>query len=378
MSTSPARALSVDTLLDWGLEVRGEIESSLRVPGTALYAESASLSGARFGGINGRSFVWPASTQFRVLNSLVQHDPATYTTALRQFSDQLRTSYWNNGYRSGAGAGDRFYDDNAHVVVALMEAYELTGDPVYLSRAEETYDFVISGEDAAAGGGIYFKQFDFASKDAISTLQGARGAAMLFQATGQLPYAQDAVRLVNWANSHIQLSNGLFHQGFSIASNQAEGVEIVNSAGIGISANLELYKALGNDNYLSEAIRIAVAALPRYTDSSTGRINDEGFWAFELVDAFNDLYLIDQRPIWRTRMHTALAWLHNNKADPNDHYDLFWGRNGPIVGTLNSWNLNEQASVARAYLDSANTQLVGDYNRDGVVDARDYTVWRDS
>ena len=40
----------------------------------------------------------------------------------------------------------------------------------------------MQGEDSVAGGGIYFKQFDFTSKDAISTLQGARGAAMLYRA----------------------------------------------------------------------------------------------------------------------------------------------------------------------------------------------------
>jgi hypothetical protein len=42
--------------------------------------------------------------------------------------------------------------------------------------------------------------------------------------------------------------------------------------------------------------------------------------------------------------------LYNNKRDPNEHYGRFWGRNGPQVGALASWDLNDQAPVARAYL----------------------------
>jgi hypothetical protein len=378
--SAPVAAINLETLKSWGVQVSQEIDETLRVPGTALYAETASLNGTRSGGFNGRAFVWPASTQFRVLNSLVQHNPAAYTTALRQFSDQLHTAYWNNGYRSGAGGGDRFYDDNAHLVVALAEAYTLTSDPVYLSRAVDTYSFVLQGEDSAAGGGIYFKQFDFSTKDAISTLQGARAAAMLHQAAGQQSYLNDATRLLSWARSHIQQSDGLFNQGFVIATNMPSGIPIVNSAGIGISANLEIYESTGNAAYLAEAQRIASRTLTRYFDAATGRINDEGYWAFELVDALNNLYLHDRNPLWRTRVHTAMGWLHDNKEDPNGHYGLFWGRNGPQVGALASWNLNEQASVARAYLDTAIAVLPGDVNQDGALTAADVqafvTAWR--
>ena len=183
-------------LREWGLQVSEEIGETLLVPGTSLYAETAWLDGTQSGGYNGRAFVWPVSTQFRVLNSLVQIEPDTYGGTLRQFSDQVHAAYWDSGYRSGAGGGDRFYDDNAHLVVALVEAYELTGEQVYLDRAIDTYGFVLEGEDSAAGGGIYFKQYDYGSKNTISTLQGARGAAMLYGATGESQYLSDATRLL--------------------------------------------------------------------------------------------------------------------------------------------------------------------------------------
>ena len=217
-------------LRNWGLETYNEIDRALRVPATSLFAETASLNGAQSGGFNGRAYVWPVSTQFRVLNTLAQIQPSTYTPILQQFADQVQGAYWDNGYRSGAGGGDRFYDDNGHLVVALTEAYRLTHNSDYLTRAKDTQSFVLQGEDTVAGGGIYFKQFDFSTKDAVSTLQGARGAAMLYNATGQQSYLNDATRLLTWARTHIQLPDGMF-VGWDISTNSAYGFDLVNAAG---------------------------------------------------------------------------------------------------------------------------------------------------
>src|SRR4051812_38427284 len=99
--------VNLGQLRTWGLETYNEIDQTLRVSGTRLFAETASLSGAHSSGLNGRAFVWPEATQFRVFDALAKIAPVTYTPTLRQFSDQLLGAYWNNGYRSGAGGGDR-------------------------------------------------------------------------------------------------------------------------------------------------------------------------------------------------------------------------------------------------------------------------------
>lgn len=348
---SPARAQADPNLLQsWGLETYNEIESTLRVPGTRLFAETAWLDGSQSGGFNGRAYVWPVSTQFRVYNTLTQIDPAMYAGTLRLFVNYFHNAYWDDGYRSGAGGGTRFYDDNAHLVVAYVEAYRLTGTYVYLTHAIDTQAFVMQGEDSVAGGGIYFSETDFGAKDAISTLQGARGAAMLYNATGEQQYLDDAIRLLTWAESHIQNSAGFYHQRWSIAADSADGVELVNAAGVAISLNIELYDATGLRLYLREAQRIANASANRYIDATTGHINDEGYWAYELVDALANLYRHDGNRLWLNKIYNGLVWLHDNKRDPNGHYGVFWGREGVQVGALSSWRLNDQASVARAYL----------------------------
>ncbi|MCO6048126.1 glycoside hydrolase family 76 protein [Aeoliella sp. ICT_H6.2] len=374
------RGVELATLQAWGMEVAQEIESTLRLERSSLYAETANLGGGQYGGANGRAFVWPAATQFRVLDSLVQIDPTTYAPELRAFSNQLRNDYWRNGgYSAVAFASDHYYDDNGHLVVSMVEAYNLTGDEVYKTRAIETYDFVLSGEDDAGGGGIYFRRGDYGSKDTVSTLQGARAAAMLYNATGEQQYLDDAERLMEWTNSHVQQAGGRYWQRFRLDTMQADGVDIVNATGIGISANIELYDATGDLAYLHEAQRVAYSGVGRFFNSSTGALNDESYWAFEMVDALNDLYLRDGNRSWRSAVHGAMEWMHDNKRDPNGHYPLFWGREGVQTETLTEWNLNEQAAAARALLDTSVTELLpGDFNDDGVVDMADYVVWRNN
>ena len=154
---------------------------------------------------------------------------------------------------------------------------------------------------------------------------------------------------------------------WNISTNSAEGFDLVNSAGIGISTNLELYDATGSAAYLTEAQRMANRTLTRYFDSATGRINDEGYWAFELVDALDNLYLHDHNPLWLNKVKGAMVWLHDNKRDPYGHYGKFWGREGPQVGPLESWNLIEQAAAARAYLYTSTVPEPGGLGLVGLV-----------
>jgi hypothetical protein len=364
-----------------GMEVHQEIEGTLRktnAPFTSLYAERATLSSTQTGGVNNRAFVWPLSTQFRVFTALVEIDPTQYTNGMRQFSDQVHTRYWrtgetagNTGYRCCDGpSGDVYYDDNGHMVIALAEAYQLTGDPVYLTRAINTQAYVMSGEDDAAGGGIYFRQGLFTSKDIISTLQGARGAVMLYNITGQQSYLDDALRLTTWARTRAQLPNGLFNQRVLVANNAADGVDLVNSAGVGISLHLDLHTATGDAAYLTEALRIANSAQNRWFAPATGSIGAEGYWAYELVDAYVHLHDHTRNPIWLNRIAGALSWLHDVKRDPNGRYGFHWG-NSPQTGPLADWGLNEMASVARAYLYTSTAFMPGDVNQDGVISMED-------
>jgi hypothetical protein len=330
--------------------------SSLQIPGGSLFSETTNLTGQRSGGDSGFSYVWPAATQFRTYDALLAIDPVTYSPIVRQFSDQLFSNYWSpsGGYRSGVSSGaTRFYDDNAHLAVALAQAYQITRDPIYLSRAQQTYNFVLTGEDLVGGGGTYFSESDHSFKDSAGTLQGARAALLLYQITAQPQYLNDATRLYGWAQRTTQQPDGLFMEKLYLTGPKAGTVgdfTLVNFAGFGIEDNINFYDVTGNLSYLQEAQRIALRSTTRYFNGSTGAINDEGFWSFELVHALDDLAIRDHNPLWINDVDRALLWLHDNRRDPNGHYGTLWGRGALQSSPLNSWNLNDQASVAASFL----------------------------
>ena len=236
------------------------------------------------------------------------------------------------------------------MAVALAEAYQITHNSIYLSRAEQTEAFVLSGEDSAGGGGIYFQEGVTTSKNAISTLQGARAAAMLYEDTGQTAYLTDAEQLVTWADTHIQESNGLFYQTYDLATNSPQGIPLVNAAGIGISANLALYDATGDTSYLTEAQLIGNTALTQFFDPGTDAMKPEGYWSFELVDGLDLLYEHDHNPVWLDNVASTLDYLEADREDSNGHYGTLWERGGVQTTVLPSWNLIDQASVDEAYL----------------------------
>ena len=202
---------------------------------------------------------------------------------------------------------------------------------------------------------------------------------MLYRATAQLSYLADATRLYEWTRTHVQQSDGMFLERYYLTgpkAGTAGDFALVNAAGDAIAVQLEFYAATGNLANLQEAQRIATRSLTRYFNSTTGAINDEGFWAFELVDALSDLTRVDGNPLWRTRTIAALQWLHDNRRDPNGHYDTLWGRGGVQDMTLTSWDLNDNAAVGRSYLHAALTApLPGDFNADGAIDAADLARW---
>src|SRR5579884_1933933 len=80
---------------------------------------------------------------------------------------QVLEGYWDPtgprpAYRSAALAarrrGDRYYDDNAWIGLALIQLERMRPDSGWLGRAGELYDFAASGWDEADGGVFWVEQ----------------------------------------------------------------------------------------------------------------------------------------------------------------------------------------------------------------------------
>jgi Glycosyl hydrolase family 76 len=65
-------------------------------------------------------------------------------------------------------AAERFYDDNQWMALALIDAYKRSNNKTYLKTAKSIYKFLLNGFDTIGGGGMYWKENDFTTKNTCS------------------------------------------------------------------------------------------------------------------------------------------------------------------------------------------------------------------
>src|SRR5215207_7597453 len=95
-------------------------------------------------GTNQPDAVWGAGVMFSALVGATRHEPARYKSILNDFFAGLE-GYWDTrakipGYEPTPrqNGNDKYYDDNAWMVITFFEAYDLTHNPKFRSRAEDT------------------------------------------------------------------------------------------------------------------------------------------------------------------------------------------------------------------------------------------------
>jgi len=339
----------------WGAETLQQIENDLRKPGSALYAEYATIGG----GQSQTAYIWPQGIQFHALNNAAGVNRDTYLKQLKDFAEELNNSYWSYkngiwGYDSSVTGGTRFYDDNAWIVLDYMQLYKLTdSNSLYLQRAKDTMNFVMSGENAEPQSGIAWDEGSDSTM-VCSTAPAIVGNLLLYQATGIEDYLVDAVRLYNWiTNPAIGIQDaqtGLYHQGCDSALNVIWGYRGYQTA-VPLRACLLFYQVLGDASYLAEAQRLAVAMETKWVNMH-GAFGETGQWGgFDMVDAYVDLYNVDANNHWLDIVRRALYFLRTNCKDPNGRYPEYWDtfQTTPIQ----TYHLLYQAPAAAAYWKAA-------------------------
>ena len=162
-------------------EVTEHIRRTFYDPTTGVYFKSLTVQKP--------DYVWLQSVMFSNLVAAARVEPETYGPALDRYFTAL-DAYWDAkvkipGYeaaRTEGNGNDKYYDDNAWLVIAFLEAYETNRDPRYLARADETLKFVLSGWDEESGGGIWWHQeHKDGTKNACSNGPSALGCLHLAQ-----------------------------------------------------------------------------------------------------------------------------------------------------------------------------------------------------
>ena len=341
----------------WGLAEMGKIETEYSLPARSLYADSLKPVEKQ---ASGPAFMWACGVQLTALAAAARIDKPTYLPLLRRYITGLDI-YWSKaapvpGYDvlPGPKSPDRYYDDNEWVALALVEAYELTGDNADLDRAEKTFRFVMSGEDKQLGGGLFWHEQEKKSKNTCSNGPTIVAALRLYAVTHKADYLDTAKRLYLWTNAHLQDTDGLYWDNVKL-DGRVEKTKFTYNTALMLRANALFYEITGEKKYLDEAERVAKAAETHWFQKETGAIADSGMFAHHLCEAFFALAKEDKDPHWRDIVTRALVFVQEKGRDTDGHYNDHWDHAEPEkrdkIGLLG------QASVARAFLFAAGQPL---------------------
>ncbi len=271
----------------------------------SLYVESDPQSGNRY------SYLWPFSRALVGTITLSGIPSALTGGASYQadVNDRLTglSRYWD-GTSSGPGydsyppspygtGGDKYYDDQAWIGLALAQNYQLTGSQSSLGQAVNVLNFVYPGGWAGGAGfdpgGIYWVQQGVGvgqtnhSRTTNSTTPNAELALLLenLDPANAAQYDAAASAMYGWANHYLYnvSANPTDPQGpnpgfdpnaaplmfDNVGGNNAIDETLwTYNQGAMIATNVREYRKTGQPAYLSNAEALANAALNTFTETA--------------------------------------------------------------------------------------------------------------
>jgi hypothetical protein len=220
------------------------------------------------------------------------------------------------------GRGNPFYDDNNWAGLALVSAADLLHRDAELAVAQRVLDWIRHGWDSRAPvcrGGVYWlmpggKYWNRSPgsryRTAVSTLNGALLAALLFQRTHAADDLRWAEKAYAWTMHCLVTSDGLIGDHIDANGNVTSSVHSYNQ-GAAIATAVDLYRITHHPAYLAEAVHTADASLDVFRDPLASGDNVSMLAIF-----YSDLLVV--APFVKgDAIHAAIqafgnaAWAHN-------------------------------------------------------------------
>ncbi|MCB8933302.1 MAG: glycoside hydrolase family 76 protein [Fimbriimonadaceae bacterium] len=326
-----------DDFRAWGLSTLTRVRDSFRLE-NGLYAEALDEREPAFN--------WGVGVLMSAMAAAAAEDPA-WKAELRAYVEATR-AYWNpEGPVAGYDvlpmpkSADRYYDDNAWMVLALVEASDVLGEPKFLTFAEEALKYVLSGEDGALGGGIYWREAKKESKNTCSNGPSAAACLAVYERTREPELLAKAKTLYSWTKTHLQdPEDGLFWDSIRLDGSVGRTKWSYNTA-LMIRTAATLARLTGEASFREDAERMAEASHKRWIVN--GRLADEAKFAFLLVDSWT---LVPSSGRARAA-RDAMRWLQEHGRGPDGWFGSRFDRK---PAKDHKPTLIDQAAAVRALL----------------------------
>nr|MDO8118512.1 glycoside hydrolase family 76 protein [Candidatus Sigynarchaeota archaeon] len=316
---------------------------STRVLGEKKYHETVSRQEA--------TFLWDIGIQLANLAEASNQHPDCFKPALDAFRveglpwyrDSLRGGY-QPCFKPSLANDDRYYDDNAWVGMALIYAYEATGETSYLDLASQLFQFLKEGQDtsgnATLDGGIYWH----VTKKSINTCSTAPAAFFCLQLSRYLDGETRTITLemadkaIEWCMRAMQdPADRLFFDNLRVIDGHVDTRKFTYNTAMMERALLLRAQITDNATDLGHAIAIANAS-DYFFDTGCDCYVDDAFFAYLLVEANVELYRHD---------HANADFLFKALATGNHYWDMM--HDPSHVEYFKTCHLKTIAAMARVF-----------------------------
>lgn len=249
---------------------------------------------------NPHSWLWPLCALVQAANEMdagsgkPEHLKPVQKAIDQYYSDKQPVAYQD--YVTAERLSSRFYDDNQWIAIAYLDAYNRTKEAEYLKKAVMVYDYMITGIDSKAGGGLYWKEGDFGTKNTCSNAPAILVALQLYKITKEKKYLETALSVYDWTNKTLRSPEGLFYDAIKIPGGEIDRKFYTYNAGAMLQANALLFTITGKKKYLKEAQQISSASKGYFFKDN--RLPGHYWFNAVLLRGAIELYNIDKNSDW--------------------------------------------------------------------------------
>ena len=291
---------------------------------------------------NPHSWLWPLCAYIQAANEMEVLEPEKqYMPPVEQAIDQ----YYSNkppfpayqDYVTKERISSRFYDDNQWIAIAYLDAYNRTKKKKYLDTSEMICRFMLHGLDTVTGGGMYWKEGDFKTKNTCSNGPGILVLLQLYNITHKQEYLQTALNIYQWVNKFLQSPEGTYYDNIQTGSLKISKALFTYNTGSMLQSNVVLYHITKNKKYLTEAQRIAKAGREQFFKN--GRLPNGNYWFNAvMLRGYEALYKVDKNKSWIDFYQQDGDAVWNTERDADN-----------MLGPNSSKRLIDQAAMIEIY-----------------------------
>jgi predicted alpha-1,6-mannanase (GH76 family) len=173
-----------------------------------------------------------------------------------------------------------FYDDMEWMALALLRAYDVSGNELYKQYVLELWEDIKTAWNSNMGGGMAWKKDQLDYKNTPANAPASILASRLYQHFGKEEDLEFAKRIYHWTKDNlVDPHTGFVWDGMNRLGDGKidKEWEFTYCQGVFIGAGLELYSCTQSLQYLEDAKRTAQIARQKLASKETNILKSEGY-----------------------------------------------------------------------------------------------------